>query len=290
MIGNLDSFERKHLTVNGTSMAYVDAGNGKPVIFLHGNPTYSYIWRNIIPYLQDKVRCIAPDLVGMGDSGKLPDSGPDRYTYAEQRDYLFGLIDTLDLGNDITFVLHDWGGALGFDWARNNPDRVKGLAYMEPMLMPLTWETMPPAAVDAFRGFRTAGIGEKMCLEDNIFVEQVIPMAVIRELDEAEKAAYRRPYQESGEGRRATLTWPRQIPIEGEPADVAEILEANCEWLKKTDTPKLLFRVDPGMMVTGEVLALCQSFPNQTEVTVKGAHYVQEDSPDEIGQALAKWV
>jgi len=290
MLNAKDPFERKYKMINDVPMAYVDEGKGSPIVFLHGNPTYSYIWRNVIPYLQESGRCIAPDLVGMGDSGKLPNSGVDSYTYAEHREYLFGLLDALDLGNEVTLVLHDWGGALGFDWARNHADRVKAVVYMEAMMMPLTWEMMPASAIDAFKGFRTDGVGEKMCLEDNIFVEQVIPMAVLRELGEEEKAAYRKPYLEAGESRRPTLTWPRQIPIEGEPADVAAVLKANCEWLKQTPIPKLFFRVDPGMMVTGKVLEFCQSFPNQKEITVKGAHYVQEDSADEIGKAIAEWI
>ncbi len=285
-----DPFERKYQTIHGVPMAYVDEGEGAPVVFLHGNPTCSYIWRNVIPHLQGSRRCIAPDLVGMGDSGKLPNSGPDSYTYADHRKYLFGLLDALDLGNDVTLVLHDWGGALGFDWARNHADQVKGIAYMETMTMPLTWDLMPEGAIEAFKGFRTPGVGEKMCLEENIFVEQVIPMAVLRELGEEEKAAYRKPYLEAGESRRPTLTWPRQIPIEGEPADVAAVLEANCAWLAESPVRKLLFRVEPGMMVTGQVLEFCQSLPNQTEVSVKGAHYVQEDSADEIGKALANWI
>lgn len=285
-----DPFERKYQTIHGVPMAYVDEGEGAPVVFLHGNPTCSYIWRNVIPHLQGSRRCIAPDLVGMGDSGKLPNSGPDSYTYADHRKYLFGLLDALDLGNDVTLVLHDWGGALGFDWARNHADQVKGIAYMETMTMPLTWDLMPEGAIEAFKGFRTPGVGEKMCLEENIFVEQVIPMAVLRELGEEEKAAYRKPYLEAGESRRPTLTWPRQIPIEGEPADVAAVLEANCAWLAESPVRKLLFRVEPGMMVTGQVLEFCQSLPNQTEVSVKGAHYVQENSADEIGKALANWI
>lgn len=290
MLDIKDPFKRKYIKINDVPMAYVDEGSGAPIVFLHGNPTCSYIWRNVIPYLQGSGRCIAPDLVGMGDSGKLPDSGVGSYTYADHREYLFGLLDALDLGNEVTLVLHDWGGALGFDWARNHSDRVKALVYMEAMMMPLTWEMMPASAIDAFKGFRTDGVGEKMCLEDNIFVEQVIPMAVLRELGEEEKAAYRKPYLEAGESRRPTLTWPRQIPIEGEPADVAAVLQANCDWLSHTPIPKLFFRVDPGMMVTGKVLEFCQSFPNQKEITVKGAHYVQEDSADEIGKAIAEWI
>lgn len=290
MLNAKDPFERQHKLINGVPMAYVDEGEGLPVVFLHGNPTCSYIWRNIIPYLQGSRRCIVPDLVGMGDSGRLPVSGMESYSYTDHRQYLFGLLDALGLGDEVTLVLHDWGGALGFDWARNHPDQIKALAYMEAMMMPLTWEQMPPPAIEAFKGFRTPNVGEKMCLEDNIFVEQVIPMAVLRDLGEEERAAYRKPYLEAGESRRPTLTWPRQIPIDGEPADVAAVLTANCDFLKHTDIPKLFFRVDPGMMVTGKVLEFCQSLPNQKEVTVKGAHYVQEDSADEIGKALADWI
>lgn len=285
-----DPYPRKSELVNGVSMAYVDVGTGDSIVFLHGNPTYSYIWRNVIPHVEQRGRCIAPDLVGMGGSGKLPESGPDRYTYFEHREYLFSLLDSLDIGDNVTLVLHDWGGALGFDWARHNPERIKGLVFMEPMLTPLTWAQMPPPAIDAFKGFRADGVGEKMCLEDNIFVEQVIPMAVMRDLSEQELAAYRKPYLESGESRRPTLTWPRQIPIEGDPADVADVLTANCKWLGRTSVRKLFFRAEPGMMIAGDVLDLCRSFPNLKEVTVKGAHYVQEDSPDEIGQALADWI
>lgn len=290
MPGAADPYVRQTKSILDTTMAYIDTGEGDSIVFLHGNPTYSYIWRNIIPHVEKHGRCIAPDLVGMGESGKLPDSGPGSYTYFEHREHLFALLDALDLGERITLVLHDWGGALGFDWARHNSDRIKGIAFMEPLLMPLAWAQMPPPAVEAFKGFRTEGVGEKMCLEDNIFIEQVIPMAVMRELSGKERAAYRKPYLNAGESRRPTLTWPRQIPLEGEPADVADVLNANVKWLVKTQLPKLFFRAEPGMMITGDVLDLCRSFPNQKEVTVKGAHYVQEDSPDEIGQTLADWI
>ncbi len=289
MISAKDPHKRARQRVNGLEMSYAEAGSGKPIWLLHGNPTYSYIWRNIIPHLTDLGHCIAPDLIGMGESDKLPSSGPDRYRYTEQREYLFGLFDALAPADKVVLVVHDWGGALGFDWARNNPDKVRGIAFMEPLLAPYTWETFPPPAVEAFQAMRSSQ-GEPMCLEQNFFIEQVIPMAVMRELGDEEMTAYRKPYLEPGEGRRATLTWPRQIPIQGVPADVAAVCEANCAWLESSDVPKLFFSADPGMMVTGAVAERCRGFPNVTEVSVKGLHYVQEDSPDEIGQALAAWI
>ncbi len=275
--------------VKGLSMAHIESGTGDPIVFLHGNPTWSYIWRNIIPHVEGLGRSIAPDLVGMGHSDKLADSGPDRYTYFDHKTYLFELLDALLSPGPVTLVLHDWGAALGFAWARANPSRIKGMAFMEPLVMPLTWDLMPPSAVPAFEGFRSDQ-GETMCLEQNVFVEQVIPMAVMRELSEAERAAYREPYPAAGEGRRPTLTWPRQIPIDGEPADVAAELAENVDFLSKNSAPKLFISADPGMMVTGPVADLCRSFPNTTEVSVPGAHYIQEDSPDQIGQALAQFI
>jgi haloalkane dehalogenase len=276
-------------SVRDLSMAHIEAGTGDAIVFLHGNPTWSYIWRNIIPYAEGLGRCIAPDLVGMGHSDKLPNSGPDRYSYFDHKAYLFELLDKVLPSGSLTLVLHDWGAALGFAWARAHPSRVKGIAFMEPMLMPLTWQMMPAPAVPAFEGFRSAQ-GETMCLEQNFFVEQVIPMAVMRELSDAERAAYREPYAEPGEGRRPTLTWPRQIPIDGEPADVARDLEDNVAYLSDSPTPKLFISAEPGMMVTGQVADLCRGFPNTTEVSVPGAHYIQEDSPDQIGEALARFI
>ncbi|NVJ92792.1 MAG: haloalkane dehalogenase [Methylocystaceae bacterium] len=290
MLEKFDGYKRNTQDIDGVSMAYIDIGDGDPIVFLHGNPTSSYIWRNILPSFQTTHRCIAPDLVGMGDSAKLPDSGPDKYTYLDQRHYLFGLLNRLNLDDNVTLVLHDWGGALGLDWARNHADRIKGVAFMEPMLMPLTWEKLPASAIDAFKGFRAPGIGEDMCLKDNIFVEQVIPMAVLRNLDPKEMEAYRAPFKESGEDRRATLTWPRQIPINGESGNVAAALNKNCEWLKKNTVKKLFIRGEPGMMITGPVLEFCRSLPALTEVVVPGAHYMQEDSPEEIAQALTAWL
>lgn len=270
-------------------MAYIDEGEGAPIVFQHGNPTSSYLWRNVMPACRGLGRLIACDLIGMGDSDKLYPSGPDRYTYAEQRDFLFALWDKLGLGNDVVFVVHDWGAALGFDWANRNRDRVQGIAYMEAIVLPLAWDDFPEFARDTFRAFRSPA-GEDMALRDNLFVEQVLPGAVMRPLAEAEMAHYRRPFANPGEDRRPTLTWPRQIPLDGEPADVVAVARAYAAWLTETPVPKLFVNGDPGFLLTGGLREFCRTFPNQEEVTVRGAHFVQEDSPDEIGRAVAAFV
>ena len=269
-------------------MAYVDVGAGRPIVFLHGNPTSSYLWRNVWPHCQALGRCLAPDLIGMGDSDKLPESGPDRYTFAEHRRYLDAWFDGLDLTADVTLVVHDWGSALGFDWARRHPDAVKAIAYMEAIVAPIGWDDVPPAAAGIFRTFRSPE-GDKLVLDDNAFVEAVLPGAIQRPLDEEEMAEYRRPFAEPGEARRPTLTWPRQIPIDGEPADVTAIVQAYGDWLATTPVPKLFINADPGAILTGRQREFCRTFPNQHEVTVSGVHFVQEDSPDDIGAAIATW-
>ena len=281
--------EKKFATVNGKRMAYIDEGEGDAIVFQHGNPTSSYLWRNIMPHLEGQGRLIACDLIGMGDSEKLSPSGPDRYTYAEQREYLFALWNRLDLGNNVVFVIHDWGSALGFEWAHRHPERTQGIAYMEGIVTPVTWADWPDNARKVFQGFRSEA-GEAMVLEKNIFVEGVLPNAVIRDLTEEEMAEYRRPFASPGEDRRPTLTWPRQIPIEGEPADVVEVVEGYSEWLAQSDVAKLFVNADPGSILTGRARDLCRTWPNQTEVTVKGYHFIQEDSPDEIGQAVSDFV
>ncbi|MFQ5954446.1 MAG: haloalkane dehalogenase, partial [Kiloniellales bacterium] len=256
---------------------------------LHGNPTSSYLWRNVIPHLQALGRCIAPDFIGMGDSDKLEPSGPERYRLEEHQEFLDGFLDTVGAADKVVFVVHDWGAALAFDWGYRHPDRVRGFAYMEAIVKPLTWDDWPEEARQVFRGFRSAA-GESMVLEKNIFVERVLPAAVMRELSEAEMAVYRRPYLEPGESRRPTLTWPRQIPIEGEPAEVVEIVERYGAWLAKSEVPKLFVNGDPGSILTGRARDLCRTWPNQREVTVKGLHFLQEDSPDQIGAAVADFV
>lgn len=281
--------EKKRIDVNGQSMAYVERGSGDPIVFLHGNPTSSYLWRNVMPHAEGKGRIIAPDLIGMGDSAKLPDSGPDRYTFVEHRSYLDGLLDALGVTENVTLVIHDWGSALGFDWARRHEGAVKGICYMEAIMRPITWEEFPEPARPVFQLFRSSG-GEEAVLENNMFVEQVLPTSIKRQLTDDEMAEYRRPFAQPGEGRRPTLTWPRQIPIGGEPKDVVEIVSAYSEWLKTASVPKLYVNAIPGALVIGEIRKFAQSLPNQTEVTVEGIHFIQEDSADEIGQALANWM
>ena len=283
-----ERYAKKNVEVLGSKLAYVETGSGDPVVLLHGNPTSSYLWRNVIPHLEERWRCIAPDLIGMGDSDKLEPSGPDRYTFVEHRRYLDALLEALGVTENVTLVIHDWGSALGFDWANRHRGAMTGIAYMEAILMPLTWEQWPEAARGVFQGFRSPA-GEAMVLENNVFVERVLPGSVLRKLDEKEMEIYRRPFREPGESRRPTLSWPRQIPLEGEPADVVEIVESYGAWLASSDLPKLFINAEPGAILTGEQREFCRSWPNQHEVTVKGIHFIQEDSPDEIGQAVAKW-
>ena len=275
-------------TINDRTMAYVDVGAGDPVVFLHGNPTSSYLWRNISPHLSEGYRCVAPDLIGMGDSEKLDDSGPDRYTFVEHRSYLDPLLDSLDLGDRVTLVIHDWGSGLGFDWARRNAGRIAGIAYMEAIITPVTWEDWPEIARPVFQAMRSPA-GEQMVLEKNLFVERILPASIIRDLSDDEMAEYLRPFSEPGESRRPTLTWPRQIPIDGEPADVHEIVSAYSDWLTTTEIPKLFIDADPGSILVGPQREFARSLPNQTEVRVPGIHFIQEDAPDEIGQAIRSW-
>ena len=282
-------FEKRRLDIDGVPMAYVDVGDGDPIVFLHGNPTSSYLWRNVLPHVVPLGRCIAPDLVGMGDSGKLPEPGASSYSFVEHRRYLDGLLDELGVDSGVTFVVHDWGSALGFDWANRHRDAVGGIVYMEAIVRPLRWEEWPPQARSIFEGLRSSA-GEEMVLEKNLFVEAVLPASVIRALTAAEMAEYRRPFAEPGEARRPTLTWPRQIPIDGEPADVHEIVAAYADWLATSDVPKLLVVADPGAILTGGQLEFCRRWPNQREVTVAGNHFLQEDSPDGIGSAIAAWL
>jgi haloalkane dehalogenase len=272
-------------------MAYVDVGEGDPIVLLHGNPTSSYLWRNVLPYLQSRGRCIAPDLIGMGDSDKLPDSGPGSYRFVEHRRYLDALLEALNVRERVTFVIHDWGSALGFDWANRHREAVKGIAYMEAIVRPQSWDHWDNANMrPALKALRSEA-GEAMVLQDNFFIEQILPKAVLRTLSVEEMAEYRRPFAEPGEGRRPTLTWARQIPIEGEPADVAEIAAAYAEWLATSNVPKLFVKAEPGLLIaSGANLDFARGLPAQTEVTVAGVHYLQEDSPDEIGRAIADWM
>jgi haloalkane dehalogenase len=280
--------EKKFVEVLGKKMAYVEMGSGDPIVFQHGNPTSSYLWRNIMPHVTDQGRCIALDLIGMGDSQKLDDSGPERYTYVEHRRYFDAALEALGISENVTLVIHDWGSALGFDWANRHRDAVKGICYMEAIVRPLTWQEWPDAATEIFRGFRSPA-GEEMVLEKNVFVEAVLPGSVLRDLGAEEMAVYRRPFSEPGEGRRPTLTWPRQIPLGGEPEDVVAIVAEYAEWLGGSDLPKLFVNAEPGAILTGAAREFCRAWPNQSEVTVPGNHFIQEDSPDQIGAALRDW-
>ncbi|MEX2626145.1 MAG: haloalkane dehalogenase [Ilumatobacteraceae bacterium] len=282
-------YEKRRVTIDGVDMAVVDEGDGAPIVFLHGNPTSSYLWRNVVPHVAHLGRCIVPDLVGMGDSAPVPSPGPDSYTFVEHRHYLDGLLAELGVERDVTFVIHDWGSALGFDWANRHRDAVAGIAYMEAIVRPMEWSDWPEDARGIFQGFRSPA-GEEMVLDKNLFVEAVLPASILRDLDDAEMAEYRRPFAEPGERRRPTLTWPRQIPLDGEPPDVHAIVADYSTWLSTSDVPKLLVVADPGAILTGPQLAFCRAWPNQREVTVAGNHFLQEDSPDEIGRAVADWI
>jgi haloalkane dehalogenase len=287
MIAEVLLYQKTYSTVLDRRMAYVAIGTGDPIIFLHGNPTSSYLWRNIIPYLERSGRCIAPDLIGMGDSEKLPDSGPRSYTFVEHRRYLDALLASLTVERSVVLIGHDWGSVLAFDWARRHPQAVRGIAYMEALVQPVTWDQWSSGTRSFIERVRSTE-GERMILEENRFVEWLLPERTLRRLTDAEMDEYRRPFREAGEARRPMLSWPRQLPIEGEPAEVVEIVRANGAWLAANPVPKLFINADPGTISTEEV-QFCRSWPNTTEVTVKGLHFVQEDSPDEIGKALAMW-
>ena len=288
MIPSAERYEKRFQSVNGRRMAYVEVGEGDPIVFLHGNPTSSYLWRNVIPHLESLGRCIAPDLIGMGDSEKLPESGPGSYRFVEHREFLAGFLDAIGVRESVTFVVHDWGSSLGFDWANEHRDAVKGIAYMEAIVRSVLWEEWPAQARPIFEVLRSDA-GDEIVLEKNLFVERILPASVLRGLSEEEMAVYRRPYLEPGESRRPTLTWPREIPLAGVPADVVKLVDAYASWLQTSAVPKLFINADPGTILTGPQREFCRTWPNQREVTVKGSHFIQEDSPDEIGAAVASW-
>ncbi|MEM7190751.1 MAG: haloalkane dehalogenase [Pseudomonadota bacterium] len=282
--------DRKQFTdLMGQRMAHVEMGQGDTVLFLHGNPTSSFLWRSVMAEVEGSARCFAPDLIGCGDSDKLPDSGPDRYTIAEHARFLDAWIDAVIPSGKITLVIHDWGGALGFNWARRNAERVRGIAYMETIVRPMEWDEFSQNARPVFEGLRSPA-GEDMILEKNIFVERILTGSIMRDLTDEEMAEYRRPFAEPGEGRRPTLTFPRQIPLGGEPAEVVEMAAAYFDWLIGSDVPKLLVDCDPGAIMKGAVLEDARSLPNQTEVNVKGIHFLQEDSGTEIGGHVRDWL
>jgi haloalkane dehalogenase len=281
---------KKTVDVLDSRMAYHERGEGRPVLLLHGNPTSSYLWRDVIPELAGRGRLIAPDLIGMGDSGKLPNPGPDTYRFTTHRGYLEAFIDAvIGPAESVVLVVHDWGSALGFDWANRHRDRIHGIAYMEGIVRPVAgWDEWSPAATPIFQGFRSDK-GEAMILDRNMFVERVLPGSVLRKLTEAEMSEYRRPYPQR-EDRWPTLTWPRQIPIAGEPADVVAIAADYAQWMAQNDIPKLFVNAEPGAILIGAVREFCRSWKNQTEVTVPGSHFIQEDSGPAIGSAVAGWM
>ncbi len=274
--------------VLGLPMAYVESGKGDPIVLLHGNPTSSYLWRKVIPELSGLGRCIAPDLIGMGDSAKSG-SGPNSYRFKEHREYLEALLAILGVEENVTLVGHDWGGALLFDWGRRNPDAVKAVVFMETIVTPMSIDDWPEAARGIFESMRSEA-GEEMILQKNIFVERILPASVLDPLSEETMKEYRRPYLSPGESRRPTLTWPREVPFDGQPPDVAEIIEKNEAWLRRPEVAKLFINADPGSILTGRVREVARSFENQFEVTVRGSHFIQEDSGEEIGRYIASFL
>ena len=282
-------YTKKYAEINNKKMAYIDEGNGDTFLFLHGNPTSSYLWRNIAPHVEEMGRVVIPDLIGMGDSEKLDGIDNEGYKYHGQYDYLTGLLENLDLGNDIHLIIHDWGSAMGFQFARENPDRVKSITYMEAIVMPLTWEQWPDAATKIFQLFRSDA-GEELVLEKNFFVERILLADSATGYTEEEKAEYIRPFLEEGEDRRPTLTWPRQIPLDGEPNAVVEEVRKNAEFHKDSEIPKLFINANPGSILVGEQREFARTWKNQTEITVSGNHFIQEDSSEEIGTALRDFV
>jgi haloalkane dehalogenase len=277
---------KKFHVINGLRMAYFDQGKGDPIIFLHGNPASSYIWRNIIPHVQDSGRCIAPDLMGMGDSDKFPD--PVNYTFINNERYLDELFSYLGLHQNITFVVHDWGAVLAFYWARNHPGAVKGIVYMEAITRPRSWEEVPGAARETFQKLR-ANEGEKMILIENSFIEFNLPKTILRTLSQTEMAEYRRPFSNPGEDRRAMLSWARQLPLGGEPGEIIMIVDDNSSWLAESSIPKLFIEATPGTLAAAEK-NICMLWPNQAHLIVKGHHNLQEDSAEEIGEGISKWL
>ena len=281
-------YTKSFKTINGKSIAFVDVGEGDPIVLLHGNPTSSYLWRNVIPHLQGMGRVIAPDLIGQGDSDKLPASdGSDRYSFQVAYDYLAGLLDELGANQNVTLVIHDWGSALGFYWAQQHSAAVKGIAYMEAIVKPMTWDDWHKDAVGIFKGFRSDK-GEDLILNRNMFIEAVLPTSIMRKLSDEEMNAYRAPHIES-EDRQPLLNWPRQIPIEGEPEEIVSLVNDYGAFMATSQMPKLFINAEPGSILTGRQREFCRTWPNQQEITVKGLHFIQEDSPIEIGQAIAKW-
>lgn len=289
MISASERYPKRYVLVNGLRMAYVEEGAGDPIVFLHGNPSSSYEWRNVMPHQSGLGRCIAPDLIGMGDSDKLPDSGPGSYRFIHHREYLDAFLAALDIRDRVTLVLHDWGSALGFDWAYRHPDKIRAIAYMESFVATIaSWNDWPAEAIATFQALRSE-FGEDMVLRDNFFIEQVLPAGVIRKLTDEELTVYRRPYIQPGESRRPTLTWPREVPVAGDPGDVHDIITRYAAWLATSEIPKLFVEAVPGAMFPSH-REIAKRWPNQTHLTVHGGHLLTEDAADLIGTAIATWL
>jgi haloalkane dehalogenase len=280
------TMEKHRVEVLGSEMAYVDVGTGDPVVFLHGNPTSSFLWRNVIPHVADLGRCVAPDLIGMGDSSKVDGMA---YRFVDHRTYLDGFLDAVGVRDRVTLVVHNWGSALGFDWANRHRAAVSGIAYMEAIVRPVTWEEWPEPSQRVFQGMRSPA-GEEIVLTNNVFVERILPASILRTLSEDEMAEYRRPFLNPGEDRRPTLTWPRELPIDGSPEDVVAIVDEYSGWLSTSSLPKLFVNAEPGAILVGQQREFCRRWPNQTEVTVAGIHFIQEDCADDIGLSLRRWM
>ena len=286
---SIEELPKQFCQVLGKRMAYSELGSGRPVVFLHGNPTSSYIWRNVMPHAAPQARCIAPDLIGMGDSEKLEGADPDRYGFLQHRRFVDGLLESLGVTNDVVLVGHDWGGAFAMDWARRHPGAVRGIVYFETLVCSRSWDEMDQSARSLFERLRSPE-GEDLVLKDNVFIEKLFPARILRSLSEAEMAVYRRPYLQPGEDRRPTLQFPREIPVDDAPEHTAQIVKDYGDWMATNDIPKLLISGDPGVILTGNLLELCRTWGNQEEVTVRGKHFLQEDSLHEIGQFISRWL
>ncbi len=288
MIDAEERYERRRLLVMGKELSFVDEGKGDPIVFLHGNPASSYVWRNILPFMTKYGRCIAPDLIGMGQSQKILPSGDRTYRLGDFQLYLDGLLGAIGVSRKVTLVVHEWGSILGFDWARRHPDALKGIAYMEAIVRPLCWDEWPQATRDIVRSLRSEE-GERLALTENAMVETLLPDTVMRVLSVQEMDSYRRPFSIPGEGRRPTLSCIRDLPIDGTPEDTQRAVENNAAWLSSTDAPKLFVDCDPGYLLVGTHRQACRKFKNQTEITVSALHFPQEDSPMKLTTALLEW-
>ena len=283
-ISTEDISYRKHLSILDTNMAYVDVGEGDPIIFLHGNPTPSYLWRNIIPHLLTYGRCLAPDYVGMGNSGPAPDGC---YRFVDHQRYLDAWFEVMGLNRNVILVVHDWGSALGFSWAHRHPECVKAIVYMEAIVRPFfSWDEWPDTTREFFKAQRTPD-GEDLILQKNLFIEYLLPL---RNISRETLEVYRRYYRNPGPSRQPMLAWTRDLPIEGQPEDVTRIVDSYAQWLSTTAIPKLFIDAEPAGFLIGAQREFCRAWPNQETVTVKGAHFLQEDSPNEVGDATARFV